>query len=319
MRRRALFRAALGLVGACSLGSATDAWAAGRDARVKDITLKPSGATLELWPKSAPFPCPSSGATWTDSTVLVFVPSYYRLPKSKKVDFVVHFHGHNTAAKEAILKHRLREQLAQSRQNAILVVPQGPWRAAEGDFGKLMLKGGLARLLDEVLGLVAASQSRLGKADVAGARERGRVVVSAHSGGYRAAAAAAERGQVDLREIYLFDALYGEVPAFKKFVTTAPERRKLVSLAVGGVPRSLSLSLAEQLVNSGVAVVSELSGTRLSRGELVRGRAVFLEGHGPHASATIDENALSACLHASCLKGRGSGAWLEDTDAPRAG
>ncbi len=306
-------------MGALALGAPAIAQAAGRDRRVKDVTTKPSGTTFELTPKSAPFPCPTSGATWTDSTVLVFVPAYYRLPKSKQVDFVVHFHGHNTAAKEAILKHRLREQLVQSRQNAVLVVPQGPWRAAEGDFGKLMQKGGLARLLDEVLGLVAASAGKVGKAQVTGARERGRVVVSAHSGGYRAAAAVADRGGVDLREIYLFDALYGEVATFQRFVTSSEEKRKLVSLAVGGVPRSLSVALAEALTNAGVAVATELGGARLSRGELVRARAVFLEGHGLHASATIDDDALSACLHASCLKGRDSGVWLDDADAPRAG
>ncbi|MBL9021464.1 MAG: hypothetical protein JNL21_04660 [Myxococcales bacterium] len=291
MRRRSFL--GLGVAGALGL------LAASADASV--------GATHELKPKSAPYPAPNG--KYTDSTVLVHVPSFFSVPESKKVDFVVHFHGHMTTAKAAIAAHKLREQLEASRQNAVLVVPQGPVRAADGDFGKLMLKGGLARLLGEVRRQVPALRA---------AKQTGRVVLSAHSGGYRAAAACSEQGGVDVREIYLFDSLYGEVESFVRFVTDDPDHHKLVSYSVGGRPRELGAELASRLESRGVDVLRETGAKKVTRGELVDATAAFLFGHATHASATYEELALRDCLFASCLKGKGSRSWHKKRDAARA-
>ena len=318
MQRRSLFRLAAAVALAGVVGSAGDAWAKGGDARIRSVSAGSGGVTLELAPKSAPYPDGRKDAGYADSTVFVFVPRFYRLPKSKKIDFIVHFHGHMTTAKDAMTNHRLREQLVESRQNAILVVPQGPVRMADGDFGKLMKKRGLAKLLDEVRGLVVSARRDLGDAVVSGAKDRDRVIVSGHSGGYRAAAAAITGGGVDLREVYLFDALYGEVATFRDFVASAPQRHKLVCLAIGGTPRTLGAELERELTAKGVSVRSELGGGRLSRGDMLRGRAIFLAGHGVHATATVDEAPLEACLHASCLRGQGTHTWLDDKDAARA-
>jgi len=264
------------------------------------------GETIELRPKAAPYPCPDGA--YADPTVLVFVPAFFALPKSGRVDFVVHFHGHMTTAKRAIVAHRLREQMAASRQNAILVVPQGPVAAADGDFGKLMKKGGLERLLAEVRRSVATLRK---------SKAVGRVVLSAHSGGYRAAAACSTLGRVDVREVYLFDALYGEVATFAAFAAS-DKRRKLVSYAVGGRPRELGADLAQRLEARGVPVIREAADRRVTRGELVKARAAFLAGHATHATATYEELALRECLFASCLRGKGSAAWHSDHDASRA-
>ena len=323
MRRRdaiAALVAGLALVGA-GLGDAHAAEARGSD-KLRGVERSDHGTTLELWLDHAPFP--TKQHAYTDATVLVFVPAHYRLPKGGVVDAVVHFHGHGTTAKEAIASHKLREQVAASRQNAILVVPQGPVRAREGDFGKLMHKGGLERLLVEAVetakrGPASRAIERAGFADAVlrGATGVGKVVVSSHSGGYRAAAAAATLGGIEVREVYLFDSLYGEVDAFRSYLAAAPKTRKIVSYYVGGRPRELSLELAKQLERAGVAVLREQGGARLSREELTKGRAVFLEGVGPHASATWEELALRDCLFASCLSGRGSRGWHAGKTARR--
>ncbi|NUO50116.1 MAG: hypothetical protein HOV80_14775 [Polyangiaceae bacterium] len=264
------------------------------------------GATSTLRPKNAPYP--DGRGAYSDPTVLVFVPSFFSVPKSKQVDFVVHFHGHNTTAKDAIAAHRLREQLHASRQNAVLVVPQGPVRAADGDFGKLMMKDGLAKLLDEVRRSVRA----LGQA-----KELGRVVLSAHSGGYRAAAAAISRGGADVREVYLFDALYGEAETFADWVTADPKGHKLVSYSIGGRPRELSMELATTLENRGIEVVREDGVRRVTREELVHATAAFLAGKASHRTATYEELALRDCLFASCLRGKGSQVWHQNRTAAR--
>lgn len=265
------------------------------------------GTTTTLRPKHAPYP--DGRGAYTDPSVLVFVPSFFSVPKSKRVDFVVHFHGHNTTAKDAIAAHRLREQLHASRQNAVLVVPQGPIRAADGDFGKLMMKDGLAKLLDEV---------RRSVRQLAPAKELGRVVLSAHSGGYRAAAAGISRGGADIREVYLFDALYGEAEAFADFVTADPKGHKLVSYSIGGRPRELSVELAATLEARGIEVVREEGVRKVTREELVHATAAFLAGRASHRTATYEELALRDCLFASCLRGKGSRAWHANKTAARA-
>lgn len=260
----------------------------------------------------APFPH-GSGA-YTDRSVWVCIPPGFRIPKSGAVDFVVHFHGHNTTAKKALAHHKLREQLASARQNALLVVPQGPVDAADGNFGRLMEARGLARLLDEVRRRLIAEEPRRWKT----LAKVGRVVVSAHSGGYRAAAAVAARGGVDLREIFLFDALYGEKAAFEHFMKSEPKRHKLVSYYVGGAPKTNSLELANALEALGIRVLRESGGRHMTREDLTKGRAVFLEGRGVHATATWEENALRDCLYASCLRGNHDGSWFSGKSKPRA-
>jgi hypothetical protein len=326
MRRREAVGGLLSLFAAALFATfePNEALASGRaNGRVVESASDSDGLTLELRLGSAPYP--DRSGPHADPTVLVFVPAHARVDRSGRVDLVVHFHGHNSVAKEAIVQHRLREQVRASRQNAVLVVPQGPVRTASGDFGKLMRKGGLARLLREVVEVLAtkdvgkiARSSGLEDVGLAGAKLPGKVVISSHSGGYRAAAAGATLGGVDVREVYLFDSLYGEVDSFRRFLSAAPKSRKLVSYYVGGRPRELSLELADTLAGSGVAVVRERAGKKLTRAELTRGRAVFLEGSVTHATATWEEFALRDCLFASCLSGRGSKAWHDARDAERA-
>ncbi len=316
MQRRSVL---LGLAGA-ALGTFAGArWTLAATTATSDI-----GTTLTFEPKSAPYPM--KGGAYDDPTVIVFVPASFRLGKSKKVDALVHFHGHNTTAKKVLTGHKLREQLAESSQNAILVVPQGPVNAADGDFGKLMLKGGLKALLAEVIKLAGGKRpsEALGDASLAGAKGPGRVVVSAHSGGYRAAAGATRRGGVDLREVYLFDSLYDELIAFADFVKPSKdddgERRpkhKLVSYGVGGAPLANGQKLARLIEARGVDVIEETATERVTREDLVRGRAVFLLGKGVHADATLEEHALRECLRASCFAGHDKG-WLEKKEKPRA-
>lgn len=275
-------------------------------------TERGSGTTLRFDLERAPFP--HASAAYADRSVWVYIPPSFQVRKSGALDFVVHFHGHNTTAKKALSSHKLREQLASAKQNALLVVPQGPIDAADGSFGKLMETRGLSKLLEEVRRKLIAEDPRQWK----GAKKLGRVVVSAHSGGYRAAAAVVARGGVNLREVFLFDALYGEKATFEAFVKSDPKRHKLVSYYVGGAPKRLSLELAQALESSGVRVVKETGGRHVTREDLTKGRAVFLEGRGIHATATWEENALRDCLYASCLRGNHDGTWFSGKSKPRA-
>ena len=283
--------------------------------KLRKITRSRHGVTFEFRLKNAPFPAP--GSRFVDDTVLVFVPHHYRLPKSRQVDMVVHFHGHNNTARRGVERHQLREQLYDSKQNAILVAPQGPYRASDSSGGKLERAGGLKRLLDELLRELTRRQVNraLKRARLAGAKGSGMVCLSAHSGGYRVAAACARRGGVDVSEIYLFDALYGELSVFHRWVTARKDRsgrarHKLVSHYASAPVRANNHKLMKRLRRAGVPIVHERRAGELTRAQMTTGRAVFIASPLAHGHVTFAHNGLRDCLFASGFRRRLRSNWF---------
>jgi len=96
------------------------------------------------------------------------------------------------------------------------------------------------------------------------------VCVSVHSGGYHAAASCLRGGGLDVRETYLFDALYSKIETFRDWVTSRKgasvhRRDKLVSFFADGTPTDANNSaLRAQLDHAGVLTASELPGERAS-------------------------------------------------------
>lgn len=279
------------------------------------------GVTLTFHLRHAPFP---KGSKYDDPTVIVFVPAYYRLPKSRKVDALVHFHGHNTTANKALVAHRLREQVFDSKQNAILVVPQGPVNAADSSGGKLEGKGGLSRLLAELIRELGKSNvsKALSKSSLAGVKAVRHLCLSAHSGGYRVASFCLRRGGINVNETFLFDALYGEVAAFRRWVVARKSskgrsRHKLISQYAGGKVRDNNLKLLEQLEAQGVPVLHEKKPGQLTRAQLTKGTAIFMGVPVNHGEVTFRHNGLRDCLFASGFKRHKKSDWFKNKNKKR--
>lgn len=258
-------------------------------------------STMEL--DHAPFP--ATGAPYTDSSVIAFVPSYLRMGRDDRVSVVVHFHGHHTTAERAIVAHQLREQLYESKQNAILLVPQLAVLAGDSSCGKLEVQGGFARMVDDALAQLFPNGASVG-----------RVCVSAHSGGWHAAARALDRGGIAVREVYLFDALYAEGDVFRDWVIAGAGkpmglRHKLVSYFTGGTTELRTRALFAELERAGVACVhEEIEGT-LSREDLTRAEAVAIRTRLAHGGVTSELNGLRDCLYASALRRNLKSSWFE--------
>ncbi|MEP7052233.1 MAG: hypothetical protein ABJB12_17845 [Pseudomonadota bacterium] len=278
------------------------------------------GTTLVLGVPQAPF----AGVGHGDDTVIVFVPDKYRFHAEEGISALVHFHGHNSSAERAIAAHALREQLVESRQNAVLVVPQLALFAADSSCGKLATPGAFARLLGGAL----SSAARLGRKTLAESRfpERprlGRVCMSAHSGGYHAAACSLRDGGVDVSETYLFDALYAESEVFRDWVLArrgdpATRRHKLVSYFTPGAATELhNDELRLTLERSGVLVSEELREGELSRRDLSHASAVFVRTAVAHSSVTWETNALRDVLYASMLPRHLGSTWFASADGGR--
>ncbi len=286
--------------------------------RLKAQARDALGTTLVLGVPQAPF------AGTGDDTVIVFVPAKYRFRAEEGISALVHFHGHNSSAERAIAAHALREQLVDSRQNAILVVPQLALFAADSSCGKL----GTPRAFERLLGGAVSTAARLGKATLGESRfpERprlGRVCLSAHSGGYHAAACSLRSGGVDVSETYLFDALYAESEVFRDWVLArrnepAASRHKLVSyFTVGAATEILNNGLRATLERSGVRVSEELREGELSRKDLSHASAVFVRTGVAHSSVTWETNALRDVLYASMLPRHLGSTWFTRRDGGR--
>jgi hypothetical protein len=282
---------------------------------LKSIARDSRGTTLWLALDHAPFPSPDAG--YRDDTVIVFVPAHYRFRPDEGVAALVHFHGHNTSAERALVAHQLREQVVDSKQNAILVVPQLAMFAADSSCGKLESQGGFARLLEEALDVVAREgQVTLGDTSVPRGAGLGTVCLSARSVGYHAAASCLRLGGVDVRETYLFDALYAEVDTFRDWVVARRgeplhRRHKLVTFFTeGGTTEANDAALRASLDRAGMTCAEEMKEGELSRHDISHADAVFVRTGLWHSNVTWETNALRDCLFASALPRHLASTWF---------
>jgi hypothetical protein len=117
-----------------------------------------------------------------------------------------------TAGAPARSSFGLIQQLERASRNALLVCPEVAFDTRSADPGHLGQAGGFRALLTETF---ARLRPLLGPLEV----ERAAVeVVASHSGGYRAAAAMATIGGVEVAEVWLLDSLYGETTSFDGWV-----------------------------------------------------------------------------------------------------
>jgi hypothetical protein len=297
-----------------------------RALKVRDIEEQRGlGFTLTLELDHAPFP--HRGAPYRDATVLVFVPHTFRMRGGNRVDALVHFHGYRYTARDAMLRHQLREQLVASGQNAIGIFPQGPVKAEDMSGGKLDEPGGLLALLTEVRDVLQlpSLQRRLGRAAISRGARMGRCILSAHSGGFRVVANCLAFGAWNVNEVYLFDALYGKTDVFRDWLAATwrrrgpdTERHKLVSFFATDETGAENRRLMGMLEKKGMVYASELvEGTALTRRALTKSRAVFIRTTTSHNSVLFRTQALRDCLLASCLDRYVRSSWHDQPDATR--
>ena len=151
----------------------------------------------------------SAADHYSDSTVALFIPKGFRA--GSRIDFVVHFHGWRNHAESVLRHYELIDQLIASGRNAVLVVPQGPKDAPDSFDGKLEDAGGFQRFMEEAAAtLRRQSQVKLGEFKL------GHIILSGHSGGYQVISSILDRGGLSdqVREVWLFDALYGQTEKF---------------------------------------------------------------------------------------------------------
>ena len=151
---------------------------------------------------------------YADSSIVVFVPHDLR-ESADGINMIVHFHGHLNDNMGVLETYMLPQAMEDEHINAILVLPQGPYRARDSFSGKMEDADGLKHLVEDVL-------STMKREGVIKEAKVHRMVLTAHSGGYHPAAFCVDRGGMNdhITHLFLFDAFYGNLEYFRNWLSS---------------------------------------------------------------------------------------------------
>jgi hypothetical protein len=167
---------------------------------------------------------------YDDNSVLLIVPD--GLKPDGPVDLVFWFHGWHNSIDTALEFYGLARQFAASKRNAVLVLAEAAKNSADSYGGKLKQKGMFKGLVNDVMaelkekGVVGATAGAV-RVVTAGAVSggmtgatsgAGHIVLAGHSGGFLVIANILANGEVPVDEVFLFDALYSQVPIFMSWI-----------------------------------------------------------------------------------------------------
>jgi hypothetical protein len=229
---------------------------------------------------------------YSDRTVVIFVPKGFR--PGETTDIVFFFHGWGTNVDRTLATFRIAEQLGASGVNAVLVLAEGPKDAPDSFGGRLEEEGVFSGLVADVL-------ATLKERGVIEKARPGSIVLAGHSGAGRVISLILLRGGLtaNVREVYLFDALYGQVERFAWWVDHT-RGRLVVIHSPGGGTRARTIDFMADLRARGVpfARVPESAVTA----ELLRkSRLVFIESALAHEDVVAAQGQLRTYLETGAL------------------
>ena len=230
-----------------------------------------------------------------DSTVAIFIPKGFRAGNT--TDLVFYFHGWRNNVDDTFAKYRLAEQFAASGVNAVLVLPEGPKNAPDSFGGRLEETGVFSSLVDDILATLKAR-------GVIETTRPGSIVLAGHSGAYRVMAFILARGGLtpNIREVYLFDALYGQTEKFAHWIEHSSGRLVVIHTPEGGT-RAQTADFMDDLRawNVPFTAVAESSVTP----DLLRkSRLVFIESTLAHDDVVAGGEQLRTFLSTGALARR---------------
>ncbi len=257
--------------------------------------------------KNAPYPHPSrangfqgrnvffpADKHYMDNSVGILIPKGYT--PADTVDFIVLFHGHNNNVAKEIPQLQLREQLAESRKNAIMILPQGPYNAADSSCGRIEDPDGLKNLVAEV----AAFLREAGKTT---STKTGKVVITGHSGGYKPIAFCLDVGGLEehITEVYLMDAAYGMLESYSKWA--ARGKGRLVSICTDHLLEE-NQAIMKNLQQAGIGPLDIMRDDDVTSTSLVKNRCTFIHTNLGHNQLNYQTRYLARFLASGSLKDR---------------
>jgi len=280
------------------------------DLAALQTNFAPLGRLIVTQFLTAPFPHParaeghqyhdrffSAAEHYSDRTVALFVPRDFR--ETGRIDFIVHFHGWSNTVTGVLEQFKLIEQLAASGKNAVLIVPQGPRNALDSFGGKLEDTNGFKAFMAEAVEKLRASGA-LARTNF----EIGRIILSGHSGGYHVMAAILDHGGLSekIREVWLFDALYGGTEKFVAWQKAENGRLLDIYTDHGGTKEETENLMAAYRTNGVSFCAAEDTNTSLEN--LRTDRLVFLHTDLVHDDVIAKRGTFEQFLKSSCLENK---------------
>ena len=266
------------------------------------------GEVLKAQLSSAPFPHARRAAGhsygkeffsaeehYADSSVACFIPRGFRPTDS--VDLIIHIHGWWNNIDTVLRRYLLPQQVAESGKNAILVVPEGPRNAPDSFGGKLEDQDGLKRFVGDVVDFLYA-QGRIKT------RALGKLILAGHSGAYHAISYALLQGGITehIREVYLFDALYGQVEKYTHWIDHYNGKMVVMYTDSGGT-KDETEGLMEDLRAWNIPYFAAEE-TSASPADVSNHRLIFLHTDLSHDMVLHGRMEFREFLKASCLSNR---------------
>jgi hypothetical protein len=232
---------------------------------------------------------------YSDRTVAIFVPKGFRAGDA--TNLVFYFHGWRNNVDDTFAQYCVAEQLAASGVNAVLVLAEGPRNAPDSFGGKLEEAGVFSSLVSDVLGALKAR-------GVVGSTRPGSIILAGHSGAYRVMAFILTRGGLttNIREVYLFDALYGQTEKFAHWIDRFPGKLVDIYTAEGGT-RGESLDLMDDLRAWNIPFVA-VPESAVTQDLLRKNRLIFIDSALEHNDVVAAKEQFRAFLSASSLPRR---------------
>jgi len=210
---------------------------------------------------------------YSDSSVLIIVPP--KFDATKKIDMVFWFHGWGNNIDSSAVRYDLINQFVNSKINAILVLAETAKDAPDSYGGKLERPNEFKELVDDVM-LKLVKEKVINKK-----HPTGNVVLAGHSGAYRVMAYILQNGNVPVKEVILFDALYAETDKFIKWIKEDTAHRFINIYTNGGGTDVESKEMVKQLTNENIDSYI-LEESQLTPGVLQQHRIVIIHSLHEH-------------------------------------
>jgi hypothetical protein len=260
------------------------------------------GDVIRLLLASAPFPHPDRADGYTydqvkypadphynDSSVAVFVPQGFHA--TGPVNLVFFFHGWDSSIDDAQQRFDLHRQFSESGTQALLVLPELAWNAPDSFGGKLEDRGGFTRMVGELLGILSAN-------GITDSAQPGTISLAWHSGAFQVIAIILANGDLaaNIREVYLFDAVYARIHQFATWIETRGGR--FVSVISAGGEETTVVDDLIALLRADHVPVATAYDTLANDGWALAERVVFLQSSSDHYGVVADHDEFRRILGA---------------------
>lgn len=191
----------------------------------------------------------SADEHYSDSSVLIIIPP--ELKAKKTVDLIFWFHGWRNSIDSSASYFELVKQFIASNRNAVLVIPETAKNSPDSYGGKLEKIAIFRKLVQDVI-------NKLKKEKVIGKKtEAGNIILAGHSGAFRVIAHILQNGELEVRQVLLFDGLYSQVDKYSAWIQADASHRFLhIYTNRGGGTDAVSAEMMKGLWEKNISFIN---------------------------------------------------------------